>query len=155
MVKVSPLITGFVIGLWIAIGQAVLRIFPPEVFTVCMIGHPNDLFSWVANYALGTNFFIHPISRVFPLLTAIGVLVGGSIAAFQHKDFKSSRRARDPLGAAVLGFLVANFGMMLGYCPIKVTATVAYGSMEMLVALLFIVVGVVLACEYAKWKVRR
>lgn len=157
MARVSPLITGFVVGIWIAIGQAVFRIFPPNVYTVCMIGQPNDLFSSVANYALGTNFFIHPVSRVFPLLTPIGILVGGFIGALLHKEFKLRlrERARDPIGMGVIGFLAANFGSMLAHCPIMVTATVAYGSLEMLVGLLFIAVGAVLAVEYTKWRARR
>lgn len=155
MVKVTPLITGFVIGVWIAIGRAVFSIIPPEVFTVCMISHPNDLFGWVVNHAFGTNLAIHPISRVFPLLTALGVVIGGSIAAARHKELKFKMPAKDPIGAFILGFLVVTSGMILGACPIRTTGLVAYGSMELLVAFLSLVVGVILACEYIKWTVRR
>jgi len=135
--------------------MAWVRIYPPEAFTVCMIGHPNDLFSWTVNHAFGANFFVHEISLEIPLLTALGVLIGGAVAATQHKELKFKLRAEDPVWYFIIGFAVSNFGLMLGYCPIKTLGTVAYGSLQMFIGFIFIEIGAIFACRYIKWRLTR
>ncbi len=154
MVKVSPLMTGFAMGLWMAIAQAIIRITPPDVHGICFVSHPNDIWSWTLNKAFGTSFYVHDVSAVIPVLTVLGLPIGAFIAARQHGEWRY-RPSRDHIGNFVLGFLVINFGLILGSCPIKTTGLVAYGDPLLLIGFLAIIAGVILSVEFIKWRVRR
>ena len=154
MVKVSPLITGFAMGLWMAIAQAIIRITPPDVHGICFVARPNDIWTWSLNKLFGTDFYVHDVSASIPVLTVIGLPIGAFIAAKQNQEW-GYRPSKDRIGNFVLGFLVINFGLILGSCPIKTTGLVAYGDPLLLIGLLAIMAGVVLGVEYVKWKVRR
>ncbi len=62
---------------------------------------------------------------------------------------------RDNILAFILGFLIINFGLLWGSCPIRTAILSAYGMLFAMLIMGCIVLGVVAACEYIKWKVRR
>lgn len=145
-IKLSVLVTGFIIGVSSALAQAFLGVTSPPGYGVCMVGHPRDLMGWVINQIFGTRFVIQHISQEIPVLTAIGVLVGSAVAAKQHKEF-GFVPARDQLKSFILGFLVINFGLILGACPLRAVVSTAYGDLIILVGLIFIVVGAIAGAE--------
>ncbi|MEM3890542.1 MAG: hypothetical protein QW282_00085 [Nitrososphaerales archaeon] len=154
MVKIDKLTAGFFTGLWAAIAQAWVGVLPPSAFGICFISHPNDLFNWTINKLFGTSFYVHDPSIDLPVLTVIGVLIGASLATIQHKEFKF-KMPRNPLDHYINGFMVAVFGLLLGYCSVHIIMGLMYGSIIALTGFAAMMVGVTLAIRYIKWRVRR
>ncbi len=160
-------------GVLIAIGQGVMNVYPPIVYTISVVGQPRDLTNWLANSFLGLKFPVTDISQNFPLLGSVGLIIGGSIGVVQSKlwrQWKSKRSSRvvatDQAGLRPLerrprntdqgsgmaprrdlvrhfvnGFIITNFAMLVGYCPIRMAASIAYGSLFATYGLLFTVLG--------------
>jgi hypothetical protein len=150
------LITGLTMGVLAAAVQGYFGLQPPAGDGICGISHPANIVNWLTNNIFGTNFNIHSIFTTVPVLTSVGFIIGSFIAAIKNKEFKLRRGpVRDNTIAFILGFLIINFGLMWGSCPIRTTILSAYGMHFAMLILGCIVLGVVTACEYVKWKVRR
>jgi len=150
------LITGLTMGVGAAVVQGYFGVQPPVGEGVCLVTHPSNLVNWIANNLFGTNFTIHGIFVAVPTLLPVGVIIGSIIAAIIHKEFKFRRGpVRDNLLAFIFGFLVINFGLLWGSCPIRTAVLSSYGMVFAMVILVVIVAGVIAASEYIKWKVRR
>ena len=150
------LITGLMMGILAAAAQGFFDVQPPVGEGVCLVSHPSNLVNWMVNNLFSTNFPVFSIFVVVPVLLPIGVIIGSLIAAVIHKEFKFRRGpVRDNFLAFILGCLVINFGLLWGGCPIGTVVMASYGMVIAMVILVVIVVGVIAACEYIKWKVRR
>lgn len=150
------LVTGLVMGIVAAVVQAFFQVQPPEAYGICLIGHPSDLLSWITNNLFGTNWVIHKAFVVFPSLLVIGVFIGSATAAYRNKELKlQPGPVRKNFLAFILGFLVINFGLLWGSCPIGTALLVSYGSVTGLIALASIVIGVILSCVYVRLRVKR
>ena len=154
MKKVDKLVAGYVTGLWAAVAQAWVGVSPPSAFGICFISHPSDLFNWIFNKLFNTTFPLHEPSRDITLLTVVGVLIGALIASAQYKEFKF-RMPRNPFDHYLNGFMVATFGLMLGYCSVHIIVGIAYGSLVAITGFAGMLVGVIVAVKYIKWSVRR
>jgi hypothetical protein len=55
---------------------------------ICGISHPANLVNWLTNNVFHTEFTIHSIFVTVPVLTSVGFILGGFIAAFINKEFK-------------------------------------------------------------------
>gem|GEM_PF-433144 len=152
-VKVDKLSAGIVTGLWAAVAQAWVGVSPPSAYGICFVSHPSDLLDWIVNFLFGTTLYVHQPSVDIPVLTVIGVIIGASVATYQHREF-SFRRPRRRLSPAIYGFMVAVFGLTLGYCSVHIIMGLAYGSVIALVGFSGMMVGVILAANYVKWSVR-
>jgi len=144
-------IVAFAIGSLAALAQAFLGVAPPVAYGICMVGHPRDLLVWITNSILGTGFAIQPVSVEVPVLTVVGILAGSAISAAQRKEFRTSS-VRSPALTFILGFLVANFALILGACVLRAVVFAAYGNLHMIIGFLCIVTGVVAGVEYLKRK---
>lgn len=152
------LITGLTMGVLAAVVQGYFGLQPPAAAGICGISHPANLVNWMANNIFHPNpsFTIHSIFVEVPVLTSVGFIIGGFVAAVINKEFKfRPGPVRDNILAFILGFIIINFGLLWGSCPIRTTILAAYGMMFAMLILGCIVLGVVVACEYIKWKVRR
>jgi hypothetical protein len=150
------LITGLTMGILAAVVQGFFNLQPPAGDGICGISHPANLVNWLTNNVFDTNFTIHSIFVTVPVLTSVGFIIGGLVAAIKNKEFKfRPGPVRDNILAFILGFLIINFGLLWGSCPIRTTILSAYGMLFAMLILGCIVLGVVVACEYVKWKVRR
>jgi hypothetical protein len=149
-VKVSPLQAGLVLGFGSALVQAYFKVIPPVAYGVCMVCHPKDLFNWVSDHLLHLNWGYSLASTNWPLLTVVGVVLGASVAAYQHGELHL-RSARQPLFYFINGFLMINFGLILGACPIRVVLLSAYGNWLGIIAWVCVVIGVLAGI----WVLRR
>ena len=150
------LITGLTMGVLAAVVQGYFNLQPPAGDGICGISHPANLVNWLTNNIFGSNFTIHSIFVTVPVLTSVGFIIGGFAAAFKNKEFKFRRGpVRDNIMAFILGFLIINFGLLWGSCPIRTAILSSYGMLFAMLIMGCIVLGVVVACEYIKWKVRR
>lgn len=154
LVNVDKLTAGFVTGLWAAIAQAWVGVSPPSAFGICFISHPSDLTNWIINHIFATSLYVHQPSTDIPVLTVVGVLAGAAIATLQHREFKF-KMPRRPFDHYVNGFMVAVFGLMLGYCSVHIIMALMYGSFVALTGFAGMMIGVVAAVSYIKWSVRR
>lgn len=150
------LITGLTMGILAATAQGFFNVQPPVGEGICFISHPANLVNWITNSLFSTNFTIHGIFVTVPVLTSVGAIIGSLIAAVKNKEFRFKRGPiRDNMLAFIFGFLVINFGLLWGACPIRTLVLSSYGIGFAMVMLLVIVMGVISASEYIKWKVRR
>ena len=151
-----PLITGLIMGVSAAAAQAYFQVQPPVAYGICLLGHPRDLTHWIINNLFDTNWPLFEVFVVFPALTVIGVVIGSFIAANINKELKlRPGPVRKKLSAFMFGFLVVNFGMLWGSCPIRTGLLASYGNVMAVIALASIVIGVLLACTYVRFRVKR
>jgi hypothetical protein len=119
-----------------------------------MVCHPKDLFNWIANQLFHTEWRISLASTVWPLLTVVGVVLGSMTAAYQHGELKL-RASRQQVYYFVNGFLMMNFGLILGSCPIRIVLLGAYGDWTAYAAWAAIVAGVWLGVKAMQWNATR
>jgi hypothetical protein len=149
------LITGVTMGLLAAVAAGFYNIELPSK-GICAVSHPEMLTNWIINHIFGTKFYVESIFVVVPVVTPIGWVLGSFIAAKRNKEFKlRPGPVRDSVLAFILGFLIINFGLLWGSCPLGTAVLAAYGGFMAILMLGMIVLGVVSGCIYIKWRVRR
>lgn len=150
----SIFFTGLVLGLGAATIQAYFNLIPPMAYGVCMVCHPKELVNWLADHVLNTHWGYSMASLDAPIMTVIGVVLGASLAALRHGEFKF-RPARQPMLYFVFGFLMINFGLILGSCPIRIVLLSAYGSLMGFIGWAGIVIGVGMGILAMRWNANR
>lgn len=149
----STIITGFLMGLLAAVIQFWFLDDFPYTYGICMFGHPKDLVSYVLNKMAGTNLHITEAFIYVPTLLAIGVILGSIVSASRNGELKwQSGPIRNIIPPIAFGFLVANFGLLWGACPIRTGLLVSSGNLMALVALSFMALGVLLAVAYIRFR---
>ncbi|HEX7587064.1 MAG TPA: cytochrome C [Anaerolineae bacterium] len=150
----SVFFAGIVLGLGAAVVQAYFNLLPPMAYGVCMVCHPKELVNWLSDHLLNTHWGYSMASIEAPILTVVGVVMGASLAALRHHEF-NLRPAREPLQYFVFGFLMINFGLILGSCPIRIVLLSAYGSWMAMVGWACVVIGVGLGILAMRWNANR
>jgi hypothetical protein len=153
-VTVSPLQAGLVLGFSAALVQAYFKVIPPVAYGVCMVCHPRDLVNWLADHLLKTEWDYGLASNAWPLLTVVGVVLGASVAAWQHGELRI-RPSSQQWFYLINGFLMMNFGLILGSCPIRIVLLTAYGDLMGAAGCVCIILGVVLGTMALRWSARR
>ncbi|AIJ05136.1 hypothetical protein JH146_0285 [Methanocaldococcus bathoardescens] len=144
--RISPLTAGLIGGFTAAMLQALFKVFPPPAYGICIACHTRDLVNWIVNHLFGTSLGLAPVSKVFPVLTVVGIFIGALIGAFAHKEFKL-KQTHNPVIGFILGILVINFALLMGGCPVRETLRTAYGDIVALISLIAMFAGVVVASE--------
>ncbi|AEK20559.1 cytochrome c [Methanococcus maripaludis] len=144
--KVSPLQTGLIAGFSAILLEVIFKVSPPPAYGLCVACHTRDLVNWIVNNAAGTALGMAPVSKFFPVLTVVGLFIGALIGAIIHKDFKI-RKTHNLVTGLIIGFLVMNFALLMGGCPIRMGLRTAYGDLFGLIGILGIVAGVIVATE--------
>ena len=147
----SVLFAGIILGLGAATIQAYFNLLPPMAYGVCMVCHPKELVNWIADHVLNTHWGYSMAAIDAPILTVAGVILGASVAALRHGEFRL-RPARQPVLYFVFGFLMINFGLILGSCPIRIVLLSAYGSLMGFVGWAFVVIGVGAGILAMRWQ---
>ncbi|MCL2679296.1 MAG: cytochrome C [Dehalococcoidia bacterium] len=150
------LITGVTMGLLAAVVQGYFGLQPPAGDGICAVSHPVNLINWFLNNIFNTDYTLHSIFVEVPVLTSVGFIIGSVIASVRNKEFKFRRGpVRDNVLAFILGFVIINVGLLWGSCPIRTAVLSAYGMYFAMLMMGMMILGVVAACLYIKWKVRR
>jgi len=119
-----------------------------------MVCHPKDLVNWIADHLLGTAWGNVTVSTTVPVLTVVGIVLGAFVAARQHGEFRLEP-AREPIFHFITGFMVINFGLILGSCPIRIIIVSSYGSLIAILGYACLIVGVFLGSLTLRWIARR
>lgn len=145
----GPIILGAIIGVLAAIIQGLtISAGGPEAYGFCALCHTRDLVNGVLNIVLGTSLGLAPVSKaaVLPVLTMIGVLIGGFFAARLSKEFRLKQAPmKDTLLYFIGGVLLVQFGLLFGACPYRAAIRLGYGDFVALFGIIGILVGVWLA----------
>ncbi len=153
-INVTPFHAGVVLGAGAALAQAYFKVIPPLAYGVCMVCHPRDLFNWTADHLFNLDWHYAMASTNWPLLTVVGVVAGALVAAAQHGELRL-RPPRRSWFFFLNGFLMMNFGLLLGSCPIRIVILGAYGDWLGIVGWACVALGVVLASAAMRWSARR
>ena len=153
-IKVTAFWAGLVMGLGAALIQAYFNIIPPPAYGICMVCHPKDLVNWIFDHLFGTTWGNVAVSQQVPVLTVIGIVLGAFAAAFRHGEFRLEP-AREPIFHFITGFLVINFGLILGSCPIRIIIVSSYGSLIGIVGYTCLIIGVILGSIWLRRRARR
>lgn len=139
-----PAFLGILIGFFAALIQAlIISAGGPEAYGFCVACHTRDLVNAFFNVFTGDNLGLAPVSMVTPVLTIIGVIIGGYIAATRNKEFKV-KKAKPIIYLLYFlgGIAVLNLALLLGACPYRAALRFAYGDLIALIGLLSIAGGV-------------
>jgi hypothetical protein len=139
-----PAFLGILIGFFAALIQAlIISAGGPEAYGFCVACHTRDLVNAFFNAFTGDSLGLAPVSMVTPVLTIIGVIIGGYIAATRNKEFKV-KKAKPIIYLLYFlgGIAVLNFALLLGACPYRAALRFAYGDLIALIGILSIAGGV-------------
>jgi hypothetical protein len=141
---VTGLQAGLVMAIAAVLAGSIFEVRPPDAYGFCMACHGRDLVNWVINDLTSSRLTVAPAAVVFPLLTGVGVVMGGWLAAWLSGEFRF-RRSRKPLRSAFNGFLVMNFGLLAAGCSTRLSLRLGAGDPLGLVGFVGMVAGIVLA----------
>ncbi|MFX0070313.1 MAG: YeeE/YedE thiosulfate transporter family protein [Candidatus Hermodarchaeota archaeon] len=155
-----PAFLGFVIGILAAFGQALLiSAGGPEAYGFCVACHTRDLMNRIVNSIAGSTIVgLAPISAlsILPVLTMVGVFIGGYAAAKSNKEFKIKKSP--PLTYVIYligGILVLCFALLLGGCPYRAALRFAYGDLVALIGILSMAGGVFVGVQLLLYKMEK
>lgn len=149
---------GLIAGFLAAAAQAFFRVIPPPAYGICIACHMRDLVNWlvIRLYPLygtvpgGARFVGAPVSKLVPVLTVVGALVGAHLAARRHGEFRFRAMRvpwQRPWAEFLLGMGVMVSALLMGGCPIRTALKSAYLDLTAMVGLVAIFLGVVLGCQ--------
>ncbi|OFW65862.1 MAG: hypothetical protein A2Z12_04795 [Actinobacteria bacterium RBG_16_68_21] len=152
--RVSGIQAGVVMALAAVAAGEFFEVRPPDAYGICMACHGRDLLDWLVNNWSSARWPVSQASLVFPLLTTVGVLIGGFTAAVLSGEFRW-HRARKPLKSFAYGVLVMNFALLAAGCATRLLLRTAAGDLLGLAGFAAMVVGVILATYWLRWRALR
>jgi hypothetical protein len=143
-----PAFLGALIGILAAFSQALLiSAGGPEAYGFCVACHTRDLVNGMSNIVADTSLALAPISKnaILPVMSVVGVLIGGFIAAKWNKEHKIRRGDLRSYGIYfIAGIVVLNLAMIFGGCPYRAALRTGYGDFTALAFIIAMAAGVVL-----------
>jgi hypothetical protein len=151
-------ITGLQAGIVMAIAAVAAGSFfevrPPDAYGICMACHGRDLVNWVVNDLTNSRLTVAPASLVFPLLTVVGVVIGGWLAAVVAGEFRF-RKPTQPVKNFLYGALVMNFGLLAAGCSTRLALRLGAGDPLGALGFGAMVIGIVLATFWLRRRATR
>ncbi|MBY8983080.1 MAG: hypothetical protein KGD57_09035 [Candidatus Lokiarchaeota archaeon] len=132
-----PAITGLIIGIFAAIFQILLvSVGGPEAPAPCPCLPPETIETDI-------DIGIISISSITFLISIVGIVGGGWIAAVRNKEFKIKKGSISHYILYLFGgVLVMIFVLIVGACPFRLGLRFAYGDLVALIAIFSIFGGV-------------
>jgi len=156
--RVTPARAGLVVGFLAASLQAFFGVLPPPAYGVCIACHMRDLVNWVLVhlyplYGLtggSPKVPVAPVSHFIPLLTIVGILIGATVAARAHGEFRWKVMRvgwQRPWAEFFWGMGVMICALGMGGCPVRTALRTAYLDLTALLGLVMIFLGVTVGCQ--------
>jgi len=154
-----PAFLGALIGILAAFTQALLiSAGGPVAYGFCVACHTRDLVNGLTNIVAGTHLALAPISAnaVLPVMSIVGVLIGGYVAAKKSKEHKIRKGTNlDYVIYFLAGVIVLQLAMIFGGCPYRAALRTGYGDLSALVFIISMAAGVIAgAYIMLKWAER-
>ncbi|SRR6056297_611575 len=159
----NPIFLGAVIGFLAALVQALLsKSGGPEAYGVCVACHTRDIVNDLFNMLTGNEgtdaaLAVAPFSKNadIAVLTIVGIIVGGFLAAKLNKEFKIKKSSLLSYLLYFLGgILVLIFALLLGACPYRAALRFAYGDLVALFGIIAMAVGVFVGVKILLYKMK-
>lgn len=150
-----PAFLGMLIGFMAALVQALIGFGPgsaggPPAYGFCVACHTRDLIDTLFNAFFGTA-----LVAVLPVLTILGVYLGGRGSAVQQQEYK--RKTSKPHVYVVYllgGIAVMILALFLGGCPYRAALRFGYGDLIAGLGILGIVGGVLAGVGVLTWYIK-
>lgn len=152
--RVTGLQAGIVMAVAAVAAGSFFEVRPPDAYGICMACHGRDLVDWIINDVTNSRLTVAPASLVFPLLTVVGVVIGGWFAARLSGEFRF-RRPSKPATSFAHGFLVMTFGLLAAGCSTRLALRLGAGDPAGAMGFGAMVVGIVLATLWLRKKALR
>jgi hypothetical protein len=152
--RITAVHTGIACGVLAVAAGTLFEVRPPEAYGICMACHGRDLVNWTINQMAGAHLTVAPASLVYPVLTTIGVLLGGWIGARTSGEFRWWT-PDNPVKLFVHGLLVMNFALLAGGCSIRLLLRTASGEALGMMGFAGMAIGVVLGTFWLRWRATR
>ena len=143
---VSLAACGAAIGVMATALDAWAGINPPHAYGFCTTCHGQDLIGWVANRLFAARWPVSSAGAQAPILTAVGLLVGGFLAATLAGE-RQTRPARHAWRSLAAGVLASNLGLVALGCPVHQVILLGYGDRLALIAVVGFAIGAA-GCTY-------
>ncbi len=154
LTKITPITFGVTLGL-LAVGvEAFFTVNPPSAYGVCIACHGRDLVNWIVNQTTGMSLTVAEVSLVFPVLTVAGVLLGSTLAAIRHREFRW-HWSDNSLRTFLWGFLVMNSALLAAGCSIRLILQIVRGDSASLLALIGMTAGIIMTTVMMKRRALR
>jgi hypothetical protein len=153
-VRVTPIQWGIAAGVLAVAAGSLFGVRPPENYGLCVACHARDLVNWTINTLAGSHLTVAQASQVLPVLTTIGLLLGGLVGAWTSGEFRW-RMPDQPLKMFVYGVLVMNFALLAAGCSIRLVLRAAAGEALGLIGLAGMIAGAAVATLWLRWNATR
>lgn len=154
LTRITPVTFGVTVGLLAVALEAFFTVSSPSSYGVCIACHGRDLVNWITNHLTGMSLSVAEVSLAFPLLTVVGVLIGSTLAAARHGEFRW-HWPDNPLRTFVWGFLAMNSALLAAGCSIRLILRLAHGESLGLLALIGMIAGIGVTTIMMKWRALR
>lgn len=151
---ISGTSAGVIMALLAVVAGTLFQVRPPEAYGICMACHGRDMVSALLNQQFGLNMPLAEASRLFPLLTPIGVLIGAWLAAILSGEFRW-RIPDHPLRTFIYGILVMNFALIAAGCSIRLLLRASAGEIVGAAGFGALAIGVISSTIGLRWKARQ
>lgn len=159
--RFTPAVAGLTVGFGAALLQAFFGVLPPPAYGICIACHMRDLVNWISVHLYPIyglpggipKMPVAPVSHYIPALTIVGVLVGASVAARVHGEFRWRVLRvgwQRPWIEFLWGIGVMISALLMGGCPIRTALKSAYLDLTAMVGLMMIFSGVAIGCQVLK-----
>ena len=156
--RLTPAVAGLTVGFGAALLQAFFGVLPPPAYGICIACHMRDLVNWVLAHIYPIYGLVKgspkipgaPVSHYMPVLTIVGILIGATVAARAHGEFRWKVMRvgwQRPWAEFFWGMGVMICALMMGGCPVRTALKTAYLDLTALIGEVMIFVGVAVGCQ--------
>uniref|UniRef100_A0A7C4B942 Sulphur transport domain-containing protein n=1 Tax=Thermofilum pendens TaxID=2269 RepID=A0A7C4B942_THEPE len=133
---VKALVLGFLPSLTFHALLEAAAIFP-QAYGLCVICHARDLVNYLVDSLTQARFFTYG-----PHLSVLGIILGGYLGA--RRGGRTSPLQGRTLDFFLLGFLASVTALVMGMCTARIALLIGWGSLEAVIYLLGVLLGVLL-----------
>lgn len=152
--RISAMMAGIIIAATAIIAQVIFAFAPPEAYGICLACHGRDMFAQIGRALFEQPFEMSEIARKGPIVTVVGILLGAFLAARAGKEFRFQWVENKWL-SLLTGVVVAILALIISGCPMRLLIRTAYGEINALWGILFVVLGAIVGTLILKHKGRK
>jgi len=134
--------------------QAKFSLHPPQAYGICLVCHARDLINFLLNDIAGYDGLISTVGKRGPMLTTLMLFVGAFLAAIINKEFRLKKQG-SVIGSFFCGLIVMVCGLYISACPMRMLLRSAYGDIEAMLFIPFLVAGIFIATFILKRRAKK
>lgn len=148
----NAIVYGVVTGILAVAAQVFFGVTRPSAYGVCMACHGQEVADWTVNTFAGTHLQVGSLSRSFPLLTTVGVLLGAALASVRNREFRRQPGGGSRLVPLLLGGAIGVAALTALGCPTRIWLRVAYGEPLAVIGVGGLLAGIAAGTLLLRWR---